>query len=142
MARSVSLRLLLRGALAGVLLLGASCSGRKAVYPVTGKVLFEGRPAAGAVVQFHALDKAEKDPVAPLGEVGADGAFRLTTYAHEDGAPAGRYAVTVSWGVPSKGGDGMDRLLVPTRYLSPDTSKLTAEVPTQAAELPPFKLTR
>jgi hypothetical protein len=134
--------LLLRSTLAGLLLLGASCSGRKSVYPVTGKVLFEGRPAAGAVVQFHPLDKSEKTPVAPLGEVGADGTFRLTTYAQGDGAPAGRYAVTVSWGVPSKGGDGMDRLLVPARYLSPDTSKLTAEVPTEAVELPPFKLTR
>ena len=142
MARPLTLRLLLGGALASVLLLGASCSGRKTVYPVTGKVLFEGRPAAGAVVQFHPQDKADKNALAPLGEVGADGTFRLTTYAHEDGAPAGRYAVTVSWGVPSKGGDGYDRLLVPGRYLSPATSKLTAEVPPQATELPPFKLTR
>jgi hypothetical protein len=142
MPRSVSLRLLLRTTLAGLLLLGASCSGRKAVYSVTGKVLFEGRPAVGAVVQFHPLDKAEKDRLAPLGEVGADGTFQLTTYAQGDGAPAGRYAVTVSWGVPSKSGDGMDRLLVPARYLSPATSKLTAEAPTQAVELPPFKLNR
>ena len=142
MARTLPPRLLLRGLLAGVLLLGASCSGRKTVYPVTGKVLFEGRPAVGAVVQFHPQDKVDTRAVAPLGQVGADGTFRLTTYAHEDGAPAGRYAVTVSWGVPSKGGDGYDRLLVPGRYLSPATSKLTAEVSPQATELPPFKLTR
>jgi hypothetical protein len=134
--------LLLRATLAGVLLLGASCSGRKSVYPVTGKVLFEGRPTAGAVVQFHPLDRADDNPVVPLGEVGADGTFRLTTYSHEDGAPAGRYTVTVSWGVPSKGGDGFERILVPASYLSPATSKLTAEVPAQATELPPFQLTR
>ena len=88
MARTPPPRLLLRGLLAGVLLLGAACSGRKTVYPVTGKVLFEGRPAAGAVVQFHPQDKADSNAVAPLGQVGADGTFRLTTYAHEDGAPA------------------------------------------------------
>ena len=138
----LSVRLLLRAALAGVLLLGASCSGRKTVYPVTGKVLFEGRPAAGALVQFHPLDKADNTAVVPLGEAGPDGTFRLTSYAHEDGAPAGRYTVTVSWGVPSKGGDGFDRILVPARYLSPATSKLTAEVPAQATELPPLQLTR
>ena len=142
MARTPPARLLLRGLLAGVLLLGAACSGRKTAYPVTGKVLFEGRPAAGAVVQFHPLDAADGAPVAPLGEVGPDGTFRLTTYAHADGAPAGRYAVTVSWGVPSRGGDGFDRILVPARYLSPATSKLTAEVPAQATELPPFRLTK
>jgi hypothetical protein len=142
MARTLPPRLLLRGALAGVLLLGASCSGRKTVYPVSGKVLFEGRPAAGAVVQFHPQDRADTGAVVPLGEVGPDGTFRLTTYAHEDGAPAGRYTVTVSWGVPSKGGDGFDRLLVLARYLSPATSKLTAEVPAQATELPLFQLTR
>jgi hypothetical protein len=142
MARTLSLRLLAGGLSLGVLLLGASCSGRKTVYPVTGKVLFEGRPAVGAVVQFHPRDQADTKPLVPTGQVGADGSFRLTTYTHEDGAPAGRYAVTVFWGVPAKGGDDYERILVPPRYLSPATSKLTAEVPRQATELPPFQLTK
>jgi hypothetical protein len=122
--------------------MGVSCSGRKPVYPVTGKVVFEGRPAAGAVVQFHPQDKSDKSPLVPVGQAGADGSFRLTTYVHEDGAPAGRYAVTVFWGVPSKGGDNFDRVLVPGRYLNPATSGLTAEVPGRATDLPPFKLTK
>jgi hypothetical protein len=128
--------------LAGVLLCITSCSSQKRAYPVEGKVLFEGRPAAGATVQFHPLDTNEKEPLVPRGQAGADGTFRLTTYEFEDGAPAGRYAVTVFWGVPSKGGDGIDRILVPARYLSPSTSGLTVDVPEQESKLKPFLLSK
>ena len=142
MVRKPSRWLPLRGLLLSALLLVTSCSGSRAVYPVTGKVLFQGRPAVGAVVQFHPQDQSDANPVVPVGQVGADGSFRLTTYAHEDGAPAGRYVITVFWGVPSKGGDDFQRILVPGRYMSPATSGLTAEVPRQATDLPPFQLTR
>jgi hypothetical protein len=142
MLQTRALRLLLGGFLLGVVLLGASCSGRKAVHAVTGKVLFEGRPAEGALVQFHPAEPSGSPPLIPQGHVGADGTFRLTTYRYEDGAPAGRYQVTVLWAVPSKGGDGYDKLLVPDRYLKPATSGLTATVPAEAIELPPFELTR
>jgi hypothetical protein len=74
--------------------------------------------------------------------VGTDGRFRLTTYAQDDGAPPGRYAVTVFWAVPAKGGDNFDRFLVHQRYLTPATSGLTADVPERATELPPFLLTK
>jgi hypothetical protein len=109
---------------------------------VTGKVVFQGRPAAGAVVQFHPQNKSDPTPLVPVGQVGADGSFRLTTYKHEDGAPADRYAVAVFWGVPSKGGDNFDRILVPGRYMNPVTSGLTADVPQHATDLPPFSLTK
>jgi hypothetical protein len=124
------------------LLLAASCSGQKVVYPVTGQILVAGRPAAGAVVQFHPQDQPGKDAPVPVGHVAPDGRFRLTTYAQDDGAPAGRYAVTVFWAVPAKGGDNFDRLLVHQRYLNPATSGLTADVPERAIEVPPFLLTK
>jgi hypothetical protein len=94
------------------------------------------------VVQFHPLDKPDKDTPVPVGQVGPDGRFRLTTYVHEDGAPPGSYAVTVFWAVPAKGGDSFDRILVPQRYLNPATSGLRAEVPEGPIELPPFLLTK
>jgi hypothetical protein len=119
-----------------------SCSSAKRIYPVEGKVLFEGKPASGAMVQFHPVSSDEKDPLVPQAQVAADGSFRLTSLEFEDGAPAGRYAVTVFWGVPSKGGDGFDRILVPVRYLKSETSGLTAEVPEQETKLKPFVLTR
>jgi hypothetical protein len=141
MTRTHLLRLPGRVAVFGVLLLAVSCSGRKSVYPVTGKVLFEGRPAVGARVQFHAENEAEHTLI-PSGEVGADGTFRLTSYTSNDGAPTGRYAVTVFWGAASKGGDDYDRILVPERYLKPATSGLSAEVPDHEIELEPFRLTK
>jgi hypothetical protein len=141
MTRLLGPRPLLRLFLAGVFLLPTSCSGRKPVYPVSGKVLFQGRPAKGAMVKFHPQDGSDTALV-PRGEVDADGTFRLTTYQQHDGAPAGRYAVTIFWGVPSKGGDEFDRLLVPSRYLNPATSGLTAEVPNREIDLPPFQLTK
>jgi hypothetical protein len=128
---------------AAVLLLGAACSGgdRKSVYPVKGKVLFKGSPAAGAVVFFHPQDKSEKNAVRPQGTVGPDGTFELTTYALHDGAPAGRYLVTVIWGEPGPRGDDFKKELLPSRYGSPSTSKLTAEVREGPTEVPPFLLT-
>jgi hypothetical protein len=112
------------------------------VYRVTGQVLFQGHPAAGAIVQFHPQDMADKNPLVPQGQVGSDGTFKLTTFKHDDGAPAGRYAVTVFWALPSKGGDNFDKVLVPERYLNPATSGLTADVPMGATDLPPFQLTK
>jgi hypothetical protein len=47
----------------------------------------------------------------------------------------------VSWGVPSKGGDGFDRMPVPGRFLNPATSGWNAVVPEQATELGLFTLT-
>ncbi len=135
------LRRLAYGLVLGMLLLNVACSGRKTVYPVSGKVMFDGKPAAGAVVHFHPSDKLGQ-PILPVGQVGADGSFRLTTYRQEDGAPAGEYAVTIFWGVPNKGGDDYQRILVPPRYLSPETSGLKAVVADHATELEPFQLTK
>jgi hypothetical protein len=78
----------------------------------------------------------------PQGQVGTDGTFKLTTYKHDDGAPPGRYAVSVFWAVSSKGGDNFDKILVPERYTNPSTSGLTAEVPPRATDLSPFQLTK
>jgi hypothetical protein len=137
--RHGSLRRLIATLLLGVLLLNLACGGRNSVYPVSGKVLFDGKPAEGAVVQFHPKNKSGK-VVVPVGRVGADGTFRLTSYKQDDGAPAGEYTVTVFWGVPSRGGDDYERILVPPRYLSPETSGLTAVVADHATELEPFQL--
>jgi hypothetical protein len=133
---------LLAAFLGGVALLISSCSSQKRVYPVEGKVLCDGRPAAGATVRFHPTGANEKDPLVPQAQVGADGTFRLTTFEFEDGAPAGHYAVSVLWGLPSKGGDGIERMLVAPRYLNPDTSGLTADIPEQETKLKPFIVTR
>jgi hypothetical protein len=126
----------------GLLVLQISCSrgDRRPLSRVKGKVLFEGRPAENAVVFFHPRDKSEKDRPTPQGRVDADGAFQLTTYDANDGAPPGQYVVTVVWAEYGKRSDDITKLLVPPRYMSPATSGLSAEVGDRSTELPPFHL--
>jgi hypothetical protein len=86
--------------LVGILALTAvACSksgGRKPVYPVKGKVQFDGRPAEGALVVFHPVGAAGAEGN-PHATVAADGTYTLTTYDSGDGAPEGDYLVTVEW---------------------------------------------
>jgi hypothetical protein len=135
--------------LAGLALLGDGCNAhpdRLPVYPVRGKVLYQGQPAAGAYVSFHPADPDAKLPVGPRAVVGGDGSFVLSTYVKEDGAPAGDYVVTVEWRKPVRRPDGETEPgpnLLPPRYQTPKTSGLRATVSARSEnELPPFQLTR
>ncbi len=113
---------------------------RPTAYPVRGSVFLDGRPAPGARVILHSLD-AGADGVRPHGRVEADGSFRLSTYRAFDGAPAGRYAVTVYWRLPNPDDDEEEGpQLLPGRYLSPVSSGLEAVVKPEANELGPFRL--
>jgi hypothetical protein len=98
-ARRISL-----ASLAGMVLLlgcGKTTRERKPVFPVSGKVLFNGRPAAGALIAFHPAEELDNPrALRPIATVARDGTFRLTTYDTNDGAPAGEYVVTVYWPGP------------------------------------------
>lgn len=109
---------------------GSSGAGAKLV-PVSGKVSYKGQPLAKGRVSLM--------PVKPgntaTGEV-VDGAFRLSTFQKDDGAPPGQYKVAVTaWekeptmespkGVPA----------IPEKYFSPEKSGLTADISAQKAEL-------
>lgn len=107
----------------------ASCAkapDRPPVYPVQGRVLYEGKPAAGAVVILHSTDEAAKAS-RPHARTDANGEFELTTYVAGDGAPAAAYVVTVEWkraeDHPEQGGD-----LLPAVYSDPNASKLKVTV--------------
>src|SRR5437588_8469360 len=70
---------------------------RKPTQPVRGTVLLGGAPVAGAKVVFHAIDNATKKKSYTADALTeADGAFTLSTYQANDGAPVGDYAVTVA----------------------------------------------
>jgi hypothetical protein len=95
---------------AAFLLLAAACGyGRPRTYPVTGTVTVNGIPASGADVTLHpsGAEWADRWQQRPFGKVRGDGTFVLSTFALEDGAPAGDYVVTLYW--PDRGGD-TDRL--------------------------------
>ncbi|MCU0706159.1 MAG: hypothetical protein MUF18_19520 [Fimbriiglobus sp.] len=95
----------------------AGCEPSKpAAVPAGGKVLFgkKKEPAAGALVVFHPTDPAFEKKIGgkPVGTVGEDGTFTLTTFEQGDGAPEGEYGVTVQWQKKAKeakfslGGEG------------------------------------
>lgn len=117
---------------------------RLPVAPVRGKVLYQGQPAAGAMVGFFPLDA----PFAlkPQAKVAADGTFQLSTYELGDGAPADKYGVTITWPGPNprSNGEGDEEIQGPDRlrgrYANPQTSKWTIEVGTQPMELEPFNV--
>jgi hypothetical protein len=110
------------------------------VYPVSGEVFVNGKPAQGAVVHFHPRDKDKGRPAFAV--VQEDGAFQLTTYRKYDGAAVGAYAVTVNWyderrdeGETIHGPDKLQE-----RYLRPEASGLGATVEPKANALPRFDL--
>jgi hypothetical protein len=131
----------------GAVLLGTSCGG--GLNSVTGKVHYNGQPAAGAVVVFHPVAEDTLTTLHPTGVTAADGSFTLTTRTDGDGAAAGEYLVTVVWPEPAqprKPGlmstepppDPPDRLR--GRYANRATSDLRAVVQAGRNVLPPFEL--
>jgi hypothetical protein len=127
---------------AAALALGAGCgTGKPTAYPVTGKVTVGGKDADGALVCLHPVDGDGPNAVRPLGYVQQDGTFQLTSYKENDGAPAGRYKVTVVWRPKKKTTtepDGPDFLK--GRYADPKASKIEVTVNQGATALDPIKL--
>jgi hypothetical protein len=132
-----------------------SCSKKgKPLYPVRGKVFFEGKPAIKALVIFHPLDDPDPNALRPRAEVKEDGSFEVFSYTAGDGAPAGKYAVTVIGrtkplkspkpGAQPKKRKGkvkpVTRIPLPARYADLKTSGLRVEVHEGENDLKPFEL--
>lgn len=113
---------------------GVSIANRRPVYPVKGKVHFEGTPTPDAAVVFYLIE-GKKMTRAADALVEADGSFALSTYKAFDGAPAGQHAVSVVW----REGAGPNRL--PDRYANPATSGLRVQVKSEPNDFA-FDLTR
>lgn len=124
---------------------GVSTAGRRKTFPVQGKVVYQGTPAANALVVFHGLDGGRRR-IRADGLTEADGTFRLSTYKANDGVPPGDYAVTVHWrrdayfDAGEVKGEGPEKL--PIRYTKMETSGLRASVKEGTNELAPFELTK
>ncbi len=79
---------------AGVLILMAivGCGADSNMRPVTGEVLFKGKPVADAKVMFMSPSSARTSS----GQTNAAGQFALTTFEDKDGAVIGEHKVAVS----------------------------------------------
>jgi hypothetical protein len=146
--------------LAGMSLsLGApGCGNPPGYYPVNGKVLYKGQPAAGAVVYFHPEGTgAPAMQTVPLGIVEDDGSFYLSCDGVGNGCPPGKYAVLVEW--RDGAGDGIVPVKTPGktklvkrsrvrsrpdrldgRYFNSSKPLIHAEVLPQSNSLAPFEL--
>lgn len=126
---------------AALLLCGCSSElAKKALYPVKGKVLVDGKPAVGATVFFKATSQDDGKTNTPVAEVMGDGTFEVCTYTAKDGAPVGDYIVLIQWLGKS---DEDDRSLpdrLKKKYLSPGSSPLRATVKAEPNQLEPFSL--
>jgi hypothetical protein len=101
---------------------------RRPTHPVEAKVLFAGKPAAGAYVALRGTGKEPRQPYAD-GFVAADGSLKLSTYEAFDGVPAGDYAVTVVMRKPFFTQEGkLGPNLYPEKYADTSTSGLTFTV--------------
>ena len=123
----------------------AGCGDEKSgpvCHPVSGQVLYKGSPVVEGMVFFHPLDSAETAQ-RPMAVTDKNGRFELTTIRNGDGAPAGRYAITVELRALRDDGDEMvrdGRNLLPKKYQNPRTSGLKYSVDSGENEVPLINL--
>ena len=125
-----------------------SCGGDgPTLYPVSGKVFYEGQSAEGATVVFVPVGETDENSLKPSGLVQADGSFTLSTHPYGDGAPVGDYVVLVSWysedarqRIPEEEEKPPPKL--PAQYSDVEQSPLKATVRDGPTELEPFQLSK
>jgi hypothetical protein len=121
----------------------SACGGssRKPTFPVTGKLLWDGKPIPNASVVFHPVKEDTPEPLRPRGKTKEDGSFTLTTYDTDDGAPAGEYRLSVELWLGGRPDEGPSNRL-PPQLGNPETSRLTATVAASPNDLKPIDLRR
>lgn len=111
-----------------------------AVYEAHGTLTVNGVPVSNASLAFHRAD-GDSAAACPVGITDDDGAFALTTFRANDGAPPGEYVVTLLWHDASKPVDECE-CIDPTQhdllrgcYADAKTSELRATIRREANEL-------
>jgi hypothetical protein len=126
----------------------SACDKPQGIYPVSGKVTYQGNPAVGARVFFRRQGAGSMREQTMMGVVQKDGSFTVDCGSLGKGAPPGEYIVLVEWKhdpalpsprSPTEAGARPDRLN--GRYSDPKRPILTARVRPADNVLPPFELT-
>ena len=112
-----------------IVLVFVGCSPKVKLYPVSGKVTYQGKPLNTGVVAFHHVDGVS--PIAK-GDIQQDGQFSLQTFRPKDGAAIGEYSVTVSSMLPGHGIEGQDADYRPPKPLIPIKYMRLLETPLKA----------
>jgi hypothetical protein len=114
-------------------------------HPIAGKVMYDGKPAAGVVVTLIPSDApmVPRIPRNPHGVTGSDGRFSITTFTDGDGAAEGGYQVVLTWpGETDENAEGeakqdVDRL---KGWYDGTHSTLSVRVKAGPNELPTYNL--
>jgi hypothetical protein len=122
----------------------AGCAPAHGLYPVTGTVLYQGKPAAGAAVFFQRRGGDSMSEHLIMGIVQEDGSFTLSCGDLGQGAPPGDYDVLIEWKrvlhpARSRAQQPPDRLQ--GRFADPKRPRFHASVQAGRNHLPPFELT-
>ncbi len=120
--------------------------GRSPTIPVQGVITLDNEPVADATVMFF----CKKLRITSYGKTNENGEFSLTTYDPEDGAPEGRYVVTVKKSEqtitkpsehPTLPPQSETVQLLPAEYGDLESTSLRATVITGGNNSFPFNLT-
>lgn len=127
---------------------GSDETGPVEVVPVTGQIIYDGKPAAGVRVVLVPID-APSPPRIPQfanGMTDAEGKFKLTTYTPGDGAPEGGYQVVLNGTKKSeKENDGIeaeDDTDLFQNWFDTMHSNLKVRIAKGKGDLPPFKIAK
>ena len=117
----------------------------KQTFPVKGKVLVDGQPAADVQIDCLPATGIDKsNPSVSTAKTDKDGTFALSTYKAGDGVPEGDYVLTFQWVTLKRfqqGGPEEDKLN--GRYTNPQAStvKFTVKKGQPPLQLPDIELT-
>jgi hypothetical protein len=130
------------GTLAVLALAGSSCGGN-GLYPVCGKVTYQGAPAAGASVHLRRPGAESLNQHMLMGVVQEDGSFTIYCGDVGKGAPPGDYDVLILWRQSSqqaKGGAPKATDKLQGRYADPSSPRWRVAIKAENNELPTFEL--
>ncbi len=112
------------------LLVLVGCNRGPKMVPVTGKVVYDGRPLEFGVIMFQ-----PPSGQAAQGDIKPDGTFNLSTYRLNDGVVVGKHKVRIACyesmrpgAAKGSGERTLGKPLVPEKYTIFDQSGLTADV--------------
>lgn len=112
------------------------------VYPAKGVVTHKGKAVKDAEIRFFPVDDKFPESVRPWAKSNEKGEFVVSTYNRDDGAPAGKYKVTLVHHEIVISGESMTTKPndLPKKYAAKDTTELTVEIGRQDTTLPAFEL--
>ena len=130
---------------AWIAIAGCSGDGRLDVTPVRGKVVYKGNGVPQATIIFFPVEPVNEGhkKLRPFAYADANGEFELKTYVAGDGAPPGKYRVSII--AASTGGSGGSKkdqpasesgaTALPTVAIPPGVTKKYANVDTAGIEV-------